>query len=114
MEQVYERCCGLDVHKDTVVACLRVPGEAVRRHKEVRTFGTTTAELLALGDWLMANRCSHAAMDSTGILHDGVPYQELGASHFDRLNAERLARHYVRRLQELGLEVTVQPVAEAA
>src|SRR5213593_1423759 len=67
MEQVYERCCGLDVHKDTVVACLRVPGEGVRRHQEVRTFGTTTAELLALGDWLMANRCTHAAMESTGI-----------------------------------------------
>ena len=67
MEQVYERCCGLDVHKDTVVACLRVPGEGVRRHKEVRTFGTTTSELLALGDWLLANHCTHAAMESTGI-----------------------------------------------
>src|SRR5213593_1359812 len=67
MEQVYERCCGLDVHKDTVVACLRVPGEGVRRHQEVRTFGTTTAELLALADWLTEHRCTHAAMESTGI-----------------------------------------------
>src|SRR5213593_4622555 len=67
MEQVYERCCGLDVHKDTVVACLRVPGEGVRRHQEVRTFGATTAELLALGDWLLAHRCTHAAMESTGV-----------------------------------------------
>ena len=43
MEQVYERCCGLDVHKDTVVACLRVPGDGGRGHAEVRTFGTTYA-----------------------------------------------------------------------
>ncbi|MGH9226582.1 MAG: hypothetical protein ACRD2W_22990, partial [Acidimicrobiales bacterium] len=42
-----ERCCGLDVHKDTVVACVRTPGEGGRRHQEVRTFGTTTAQLLA-------------------------------------------------------------------
>ena len=52
MERVYERCCGLDVHKETVVACLRVPGERGRRRIEVRTFGTTTPELLAFGDWL--------------------------------------------------------------
>ena len=67
MERVYERCCGLDVHKDTVVACLRVPGAGRRRQTVVRTFGTTTGELLALADWLLANRCSHAAMESTGI-----------------------------------------------
>jgi len=67
MERVHERCCGLDVHKETVVACLRVPGERGRRKSEIRTFGTTTAELLALGDWLIGNRCSHAAMESTGV-----------------------------------------------
>src|SRR2546425_2205198 len=67
MERVHERCCGLDVHKETVVACLRTPGERGRRKVEVRTFGTTTPELLTLGDWLIEHRCSHAAMESTGV-----------------------------------------------
>ncbi len=67
MDRVHERCCGLDVHKDTVVACLRVPGERGRPKIEVRTFGTTTPELLAFGDWLIEHRCSHAAMESTGV-----------------------------------------------
>ena len=46
-EQLLERCCGLDVHSRTVVACRLTP-----EGQEVRTFGTTTHELLALGDWL--------------------------------------------------------------
>ena len=52
MERVIERGCGLDVHKKTVVACVRVPGRTRAREPHVRTFGTTTAELLALRDWL--------------------------------------------------------------
>lgn len=67
MEVVYERCCGLDVHKKTVVACLLVPDEKERRHKEIRTFGTTTRELLALRDWLVLAECSHVAMEATGV-----------------------------------------------
>jgi transposase len=62
MEVVYERCCGLDVHKRTVVACLRT-----MRTQETRTFGTTTADLLALADWLIAERVSHVAMESTSV-----------------------------------------------
>ncbi len=67
MERVYARCCGLDVHKKTVVACLRVPGPHGRRTAEVRTFGTTTQELLALAEWLLEAGCTHVAMESTGI-----------------------------------------------
>jgi len=67
MERVYECCCGLDVHKETVVACLRMPGERGQRRIEVRTFGTTTPELLAFGDWLTEHRCTHVAMESTGV-----------------------------------------------
>ena len=67
MERVFERCCGLDVHKDTVVACLRISGLGRRRQVEVRTFGATTTELLALADWLHGSGCSHAAMESTGV-----------------------------------------------
>lgn len=67
MEVVHARCCGLDVHKDTVVACLLVPGSGGRPATEVRTFGTLTDELLALGDWLAAAGCTHVAMESTGV-----------------------------------------------
>lgn len=48
------------------------------------------------------------------ILRKGVPYADLGPSHFDRLNTERLTHHYLRRLEDLGLRVTVQPLQEAA
>jgi transposase len=43
MDRLIERCAGLDVHKDTVAACVRVPGEGGARHREVETFATTTA-----------------------------------------------------------------------
>jgi hypothetical protein len=54
MERVIERCCGLDVHKKTVVAGVRVPGATGARSQFIRTFGTTAGELLALRDWLEA------------------------------------------------------------
>ncbi len=66
MEVMYPRCAGLDVHKDTVVACARSVIDGKARH-EVRTFGTTTKELMALGDWLQEQECTHAAMESTGV-----------------------------------------------
>jgi len=59
--------CGMDVHKKSVVACLVISGPTGRVHKETRTFGTTTPEILALGDWLRASECSHVAMESTGV-----------------------------------------------
>ncbi len=62
MEVVHERCCGLDIHKKTVVACLLRPGST-----ETRTFGTTTTEILALADWLKSEGCTHVAMESTGV-----------------------------------------------
>src|SRR3954466_2803843 len=67
MDVIYERCCGLDVHKKSVVACLlisRSEGEPVR---VLRTFGTMTADLLALADWLAEAGCTHVAMESTGV-----------------------------------------------
>jgi transposase len=66
MEVVHERCCGLDVHKKTVVACLVTPGRGGQPTREVRTFSTMTRELLRLSDWLLAAGCTHAAMESTG------------------------------------------------
>lgn len=66
MEVLYERCCGLDVHKKSVVACLLTPGVAGVAQQEVRSFGTMTSELLALVDWLVAADCPAVAMESTG------------------------------------------------
>ena len=67
MEVVHERCCGLDVHKRTVVACLLTLGERGQPVREVRTFGTMAADLLQLREWLAAAGCTHAAMESTGV-----------------------------------------------
>jgi transposase len=67
MELVYERCCGLDVHKKMVVACLILPDEKGEQSKEVRTFRTTTQELLLLRDWLVLTGCTHLAMEATGV-----------------------------------------------
>jgi transposase len=67
MDILYERCCGLDIHKRTVVACLVVPGADGQPAKEVRSFGTMTDELLQLADWLLAAGCTHVAMERTGV-----------------------------------------------
>src|SRR5436309_1464923 len=66
MDVMYTRCCGVDVHKASVVACLVTPGTERVPHKEVRTFGTMTSDLLALADWLVAAGCEAVAMESTG------------------------------------------------
>jgi transposase len=62
MEVVHERCCGVDVHKKTVVACVITPAG-----QQIRSFGTTTRELRALADWLAAQGVTHVAMESTGV-----------------------------------------------
>jgi transposase len=67
MEVVYGRCCGLDIHKKLVVACLITPGEDGTPQKEIRSFSTMTDDLLALGDWLAGAGCTHVAMESTGV-----------------------------------------------
>ena len=74
MERIVERGCGLDVHKKSVAACLRVPGANGQRLQEVRTFGTTAAELLALRDWLEGHRVTHVAMESTGVYWKPIYY----------------------------------------
>ena len=67
MDILHERCAGLDVHKKTVVACVRhVTPEGVVE-KQTRTFGTMTADLLDLADWLRSRGVRHAAMESTGV-----------------------------------------------
>jgi transposase len=67
MEVVYTQCCGLDVHKKMVVACLIILDNVGQRKKEMRTFRTTTQELLLLLDWLVSAGCTHVAMEATGV-----------------------------------------------
>lgn len=66
MEVLHRRCAGLDVHKKSVVASVRI-AEENKVTTEVKTFATTTAGLLALSDWLSANGCTHVAMEATGV-----------------------------------------------
>lgn len=61
MDTLFQRCCGIDVHKKIIVACLRDG-----RKEEIRSFGATTDELREMADWLLENECEIAAMESTG------------------------------------------------
>lgn len=67
MQTLVERGCGLDVHQATVVACLLTVLKNGKVQKQLRTFGTTTRELLGLREWLLAEGCTHVAMESTGV-----------------------------------------------
>jgi transposase len=81
MEVIYPRCAGLDVHKETVVACIRIAEGSEVSHS-VRTFATTTASLIELGEWLEASRCTHVGMEATGVYWKPV-WQVLADSNFE-------------------------------
>ena len=67
MDAILERCAGLDVHQETVVACFLYGPLDQKPVKEVETFGTTTKELLRMQDWLVSRECKEVAMESTGV-----------------------------------------------
>ena len=81
MQVLVERCAFLDVHRDTVVACVRVPDDGGGRREEVSEFGTTVSQLLVLADWLVERAVSLVGMEATGVywkpvhwvLEDAVP-----------------------------------------
>ena len=83
LDVLHDRCCGLDLHKRSVTACRIVPGADGHPAQEVRTFGTMTAELLALGDWLADGGVTHIAMESTGVYWK--PVWNLFEDHFELL-----------------------------
>jgi len=90
MDVLYERCCGIDVHKKTVVACLITPGASGAPTKETRTYGTMTADLLEMMDWLLDAGCTHVAMESTGVFWK-APYNLLeGALEVYVVNAAHI------------------------
>src|SRR5436309_13680838 len=67
MQIIHRCCCGLDVHKKLIVACLISLNEAGEFQKEIRHFPTMTKDILALADWLTSAGCTHVAMESTGV-----------------------------------------------
>jgi transposase len=88
MQVLYPRCAGLDVHKDTVVACVRCVSEP--EHHETRSFATTTRGLLALGEWLVEHGCSHVAMEATGIYWRPVWHVLEGQAELVLANAQHI------------------------
>ena len=114
MDVVVERCAGLDVHKDTVVACVRTPGRGGKRQQQTRTFGTMTADLLALRDWLVAMGVTLCGMESTGvywrcvfyILEDDIECWLLNARHLRNVPGKKtdvLDSEWICQLVEHGL-----------
>jgi transposase len=67
MQVLYQSCCGMDVHKRFVVACLIWHDADGQQHKEIRRYSTMTGDLLQCNDWLQAKGCTHVAMESTGV-----------------------------------------------
>jgi transposase len=92
MQVVYECCCGIDVHKRTVVACVIVPGEAGAPRKETRTFETLLGDLEALARWLQEQGVTHVAMESTGVYWKPVFNLLDGRLDVLVVNAEHLKR----------------------
>lgn len=74
MDVIHERCAGIDISKADVKVCIRVPGPARRRRKEVRTFSTMTNDLLAMRDWLLAEGVTVVGMEATGAYWKPVFY----------------------------------------
>lgn len=83
MPVVYTRCCGLDVHKASIVACVLVfDSEKNKNEERVKSFGTTTGDLIRLRCWLKNSKVTHVAMESTGVYwkpvwHELLPHFEL-------------------------------------
>ena len=114
MDVLHDRCAGLDVHKKTVVACVRLVGHDGKVSHETRTFATTTAALLELADWLVAQGVRHAAMESTGVywkpvwhlLEDRLELMLVNARHIKQVPGRKTDvkdAEWIARLLQHGL-----------
>jgi transposase len=92
MQTLVERGCGLDVHQATVVGCLLIVLKSGKVQKQVRTFGTTTRELLSLREWLLGEGCTHVAMESTGVYWKPVYAILEGALEIVVANAQHIKK----------------------
>ncbi len=113
MDVLVARCAGLDVHRDTVVATVRVPAGRARSRREqhTRTFATTTAGITALGDWLAEWRVSRAGMESTGVYWKPVYYLLEDQLEVWLLNAEHL-HHIPGRKTDVADSVWIAQMIE--
>jgi transposase len=92
MQTLIEHGCGLDVHQATVVACLLMVSRKGKVHKQMRTYGTTTRELLSLRQWLLLEGCTHVAMESTGVYWKPVYAILEGALEIVVANAQQVKK----------------------
>ena len=92
MQVKHERCCGIDVHKDTVVACMIVSRLSGHIQKATRTYSTMTGELSVLAQWLTEQGCTHVAMESTGVYWKPVYNRLEGAFEILVVNAAHLKK----------------------
>jgi transposase len=109
MQVVYQRCCGLDIHKKLIVACLLLMSSQGVQKKESRTFSTTLADLYRLRDWLVANACQMVAMESTGVywkpiwnvLEEGLALMLVNAQHMKGVPGRKTAMKDAEWIAEL-------------
>ena len=92
MQTLVERGCGLDGHQATVVACLLQVSQDGRVQKQMRTFGSTTRELVSLREWLRTEGCTHVAMESTGVYWKPVYAILEGAFQIVVANAQQVKK----------------------
>lgn len=98
MQVEYERCCGIDVHKETVVACVIAPGAEGKPSKAIRTFRTLTGELKALAQWLTEHGVTHVAMESTGAYWK--PVYNVLEGQFELVGGQRRAPQKTLRTED--------------
>jgi len=114
MRVLYERVAGLDVHKKVIVACVRVLLPNGDSQMEKRNFGTMTADLLALSDWLLSHEISHVAMESTGeywkpvfnILENNFEVIIVNAQHISKVPGRKTDQsdaEWIAELMQYGL-----------
>jgi len=111
MDVLIERCAGLDVHRDTVVATVRSPGGGGGRRARTRTFSTTTGALVELADWLEAERVTLVGMESTGVYWKPVFYTLEERMSVWLLNAQHL-RNVPGRKTDVGDSVWIAQLIE--
>jgi transposase len=92
MDILHPCCAGLDVHKDSVYACIRRLGPGGKTSETIQVFGTMTPDLLALADWLAEAGATHVAMESTGVYWKPVYYLLDGRFELLLANAQQLKR----------------------
>jgi len=119
MEIIHRICCGLDVHKKLVTACLIVDGK-----REIRTFGRTKGNYLSTMYHRLAARkgakkatvaVAHALLVIIyHMLKDGTRHHDLGRNYYDERDKQMVVKRTVKRLEALGYKVTVEPAASVA